>query len=91
MRIEFILFLQYLLPSKNANKGQEKSNNLYKNDFFSNAALKKYLMHALILVYIDSEKTDYYGKFQYRYAASDLMEFIWQDKDYRAKFIALQH
>ena len=46
-------------------------------------------MHALILVYTDSEKTDYYGKFQYRYASANIMEFIWGDKDYRNQFIEL--
>ena len=49
--------------------------------------MKKYLMHALIIVYIDSEKTDYYGKFGYRHASAAVMEYIWQDKDYRQMFI----
>jgi hypothetical protein len=44
-------------------------------------------MLALIIVYIDSEKTDYYGKFSYRYAASSVMEFIFSDEAYRRKFI----
>lgn len=57
--------------------------------FFLNAALRKYLMHALIVVYIDSEKTDYYGKFQQRHASASIMEFIWQDPQYRAQFEAL--
>lgn len=30
MRIEFINFLQYLLPQKNVSSGQEKQNNLHK-------------------------------------------------------------
>jgi len=46
-------------------------------------------MHALIIVYIDSEKTDYYGKFSFRYASANIMEFIWSDKEYRAQFISL--
>lgn len=46
-------------------------------------------MHALIIVYIDSEKTDYYGKFSYRYAAASIMEYIWSDAQYRAKFTEL--
>lgn len=89
LRIDFINFLQYLLPQKKVSSHHEKQNNLYKQDFFNNVALKKYLMHALILVYIDSERTDYYGKFQYRYASANIMEYIWSDKDYRAQFIEL--
>lgn len=63
LRMGFIDFLTYLLPQKKVSGPHEKQNNLYKNDFFNNVALKKYLMHCLILVYVDSEKTDYYGKF----------------------------
>ena len=58
-------------------------------DLFTNVALKKYLMHALIIVYIDSERTDYYGKFGFRYASANIMEYIWTDKDYRQQFISL--
>jgi len=36
---------------------------MYKDVFFNNQACMNYLMHALVLVYVDSEKTDYYGKF----------------------------
>jgi len=54
--------------------------------FFINPALKNHLMHALIVVYIDSEKTDYYGKFGYRYAAANVMEYIWSDEAYRTSF-----
>jgi len=79
MRIEFVSFIQYLLPNKKA--GNERP--LYKHDFFNNPALKKYLMHALIIVYIDSEKTEYYGKFGFRHAAASIMEFIWTDKEYQ--------
>lgn len=79
LRMEFVDFLQHLIPQKGVSSQHEKQNNLYKNDFFSNEALKKYLMHSLILVYSDSEKTDYYGKFQYRYAAANIMEFIWSN------------
>jgi hypothetical protein len=46
-------------------------------------------MHALIIVYIDSEKTDYYGKFGFRFAAASIMEYIWSDMQYRQEFIAL--
>jgi ubiquitin conjugation factor E4 B len=77
------------VPQKKVSKGHEKENQLYKNDFFTNAALKKYLMHALIIVYIDSEKTDYYGKFGYRYAAASIMEYIWSDVQYRERFTEL--
>lgn len=43
-------------------------------------------MEAIITVYIDSERTDYYGKFSYRFAASLIMEFVWSDPNYRNKF-----
>lgn len=89
MRIEFINFLHQILPQKNVSAHHEKQNLLYKNDFFTNAALKKYLMHALIIVYVDSEKTDYYGKFRYRHASASIMEYIWSDEQYRKKFIEL--
>jgi hypothetical protein len=46
-------------------------------------------MQALIVVYIDSEKTDYYGKFSYRYAAASVMEYIFSEVAYRQKFIEL--
>jgi hypothetical protein len=46
-------------------------------------------MQALIVVYIDSEKTDYYGKFSYRYASSSVMEYIFSEEAYRRKFIQL--
>lgn len=44
-------------------------------------------MEAIISVYIDSERTDYYGKFTYRYFASMIMEFVWSDAKYREKFV----
>ena len=43
-------------------------------------------MHALILVYVDSEKTDYYGKFSFRYASADIIEYIFQNEVQRKKF-----
>jgi ubiquitin conjugation factor E4 B len=89
MRIEFINFMHQILPQKNVSSHHEKQNQLYKNDFFQNHALKKYLMHALIIVYVDSEKTDYYGKFSYRYASANIMEYIWSDAQYRQRFIEL--
>jgi hypothetical protein len=46
-------------------------------------------MEAVINVYIDSERTDYYGKFTYRYLASLIMEFVWSDANYRQKFIQI--
>ena len=36
---------------------------MYKDVFFFNAVLRKHLIHALVSVYNDSEKTEYYGKF----------------------------
>ena len=71
-------------------KHHERENRLYKDVWFENAALRKYLMHALIVVYIDSEKTDYYGKFGFRYASANVMEYIWSDEEYRRKFIELE-
>lgn len=68
-------------------QSHEKRNRLYKDVFFVNPILQNYLMYALIIVYIDSEKTDYYGKFSYRYASSSVMEYIFSDKAYRDKFI----
>ena len=89
MRVEFVNFMQHLLPQKKVSSHHEKQNGLYKNDFFNNAALKKYLMHALIIVYIDSEKTDYYTKFSFRFASANIIEYIWSDKDFRTQFISL--
>ena len=86
MRIGFIDFLQQIVPQKKVSQDHEKQNQIYKNDFFSNAALKKYLMHALIIVYIDSEKTEYYGKFGYRYASASIMQYIWSEKQYQDRF-----
>ena len=86
MRIGFIDFLQQIVPQKKVSEGHEKQNQIYKNDFFSNNALKKYLMHALIIVYIDSEKTEYYGKFGYRYASASIMQYIWSEKQYQDRF-----
>lgn len=77
MRIDLINFLLHLVPQKNVSKHHEKQNRLYKDVFFVNDALKKYLMHALLVVYVDSEKIDYYSKFQYRFASAHLMEYIW--------------
>lgn len=46
-------------------------------------------MEAVINVYIDSERTDYYGKFSFRYAASLIMEYVWSDAYFRDKFTQL--
>lgn len=63
---------------------------MYKDIFFTNYTMKEYLMEAVINVYIDSERTDYYGKFSFRHAAAMIMEYVWgQDKDYRDKFESL--
>jgi len=39
------------------------------------------------VVYIDSEKTDYYGKFSFRYASATIMEYVFSDPAYRKKFL----
>lgn len=46
-------------------------------------------MHALIVVYIDSEKTGYYNKFTWRCSSANIMEYIFQDEQYRQKFVEL--
>lgn len=62
---------------------------MYKDVFFFNPVLRKHLIHALVSVYNDSEKTEYYGKFSYRYASSNIMEYIFSDADYRKQFVEL--
>lgn len=57
--------------------------------FFGNDALKKYLMHALLVAFVDSEIIDYYSRFPYRYASARLMEYIWQDVTYRQRFVEI--
>jgi hypothetical protein len=89
MRIEFVSFLLQIMPQKKVDKSHEKQNRLYKDVFYNNSALRKYLMHALVVTYVDSEKTDYYGKFQQRFASAALLEYIWSDEQYRAKFIEI--
>lgn len=90
MRIEFVNFMLHIMPQKSVSKHHEKENRLYKDVFFNNGALRKYLMHALIIVYTDSEKTDYYGKFGFRYASANVMQYIWSDEQYRQQFIDLE-
>lgn len=63
LRVEFLKFGLYITPRKNVNPRNILENDLYKTAFFDNEACRNYLMHAVIIVYIDSEKTDYYGKF----------------------------
>ena len=46
-------------------------------------------MHALIITYTDSEVTYWYTKFSYRYAAAYVMEYIWQNAEYRKSFTLL--
>ena len=58
--------------------------------FFNNDALKKHLMHALIVVYCDSELVSPYIKFKYRYGAAFVMDYIWMAAVYREDFIGLQ-
>lgn len=39
-------------------------------------------------MYIDSEKTDYYGRFSYRYSSARILEYVLSsDGQYRSKFI----
>jgi hypothetical protein len=83
LRIEFVEFMFHLVPQKKVNKHQERENQMHKNDFFTNSALKRHLLHALIVVYVDSEKTSYYEKFKYKYFSAGLMEYIWSDAQYR--------
>jgi hypothetical protein len=51
--------------------------------FFENEACRNYLMHALIIVYVDSEKIEEISpshrfiKFKYRTSAANIMEYIW--------------
>lgn len=85
-------FLMYLVPQSFSNKKakvQDRDDAMYKDIFFTNTTLKEHLMEALITVYIDAERTDYYGKFSYRYYSSLILEYLWQDKTYRAKFTEL--
>ena len=77
LRVEFLKFGLYITPRKDVNPRNIMENDLYKTAFFDNEACRNYLMHAVIIVYIDSEKTDYYGKFQHRTAAANIMEYIW--------------
>lgn len=82
-------FLVYLVPQSFSNKKakhHDREDTLYKDIFFTNHTLKEFLMEALVTVYIDAERTDYYGKFSYRYYSSMIMEYIWSDKFYRNKF-----
>jgi hypothetical protein len=77
MRVEFIRFLHHLMPQKKPQQGRERQNQLYKNVFFENDALKAYLMHACIQAFYDSEKTGFYTKYGLRHAAASLMEYLW--------------
>ena len=47
-------------------------------------------MHALIVVYCDSELVSPYIKFKYRYGAAFVMDYIWLAEVYREHFIGLQ-
>ena len=95
IRAEMIKFLAYLVPHQAANKHQprnqrqEREDNLYKDVFFASVALREWLMEALVVVYIDAERTGYYEKASFRYYASMIMEFVWQDPGYREHFMLL--
>lgn len=60
---------------------------MYKDIFFQSAALREYLIEALINVYIDSERTGYYEKSTFRFYSSMIMEFVWSDARYRESFL----
>jgi hypothetical protein len=83
IRVEFVSFLHSILPQKKVSQAREKENRLYKDVYFHNDILKRWLMHALIVVYIDSEKTGYYNKFTWRCSSANIMEYIFQDEQYR--------
>ena len=74
MRVDFVNFMFEIMPHEKRNKGSS-----YKNTFFQNDMLKEHFMHALIVVYGDSEKTGYYSKFGIRHYAASLLEYIWKD------------
>ena len=62
---------------------------MYKDVFFVNHSLRELLIEAVVTVYIDAERTGYYEKSSFRFFASMVMEFIWSDAGYRAKFSQL--
>ena len=62
---------------------------MYKDVFFVNHSLRELLIEAVVTVYIDAERTGYYEKSSFRFFASMVMEFIWSDTGYRAKFSQL--
>lgn len=62
---------------------------MYKDVFFQNVTMKKYLMNAIVVVYIDCERTGYYEKNNFRFYASLLMEYLWSDHEYRERFSQL--
>lgn len=62
---------------------------MYKDIFFTNYGLRELLIESLVTVYIDAERTGYYEKSSFRLYASMIMEFIWSDAKYRAKFSQL--
>lgn len=61
-RLDLVKFALHLVPMKNVSKHHERENRLYKDVFFVNEGLKKFLMHALLVTYVDSEKLDYYTR-----------------------------
>lgn len=94
-RVEMIKFLTYLVPqsfmnkNRKSNKHQDREDNLYRDVFFQNITLKNYLIEAIVNVYIDAERTGYYEKSSFRFYASIIMEYVWQDSSYRESFMAL--
>ena len=59
---------------------------MHRNDIFNSMAFKKHLMHMLIVVYVDSEKVDWYSKFKYRHSSAAFMEYAWQNKEVHTQF-----
>ena len=41
--------------------------------------MKKYLIEAIVNVYVDAERTGYYEKASFRYYSSLVMEYVWSD------------
>jgi hypothetical protein len=75
--------------NRKSNKHQDREDNLYRDVFFQNITLKNYLIEAIVNVYIDAERTGYYEKSSFRFYASMIMEYVWQDSSYRESFMAL--
>ncbi|CDW72140.1 u box domain-containing protein [Stylonychia lemnae] len=93
IRADMIKFLAYLVPQqflskeRHRNAQQDRDDLMYKDIFFRSYTLQQQLIKAVVNVYIDSERTGYYEKGAFRFYASMILEYIWQDGAYRQKFI----